>query len=164
MNNMDKIKVRFRLNGEMVETNVEPNATLLDLLRYTLKLTGTKKGCDRGDCGACTVLLDGKPVNSCLILAPRVDNRSVITIEGLGESNTLHPLQQAFIENHAVQCGYCTPGMLMSAYGLLLEDSDPTDEKVRRAIEGNLCRCTGYTQIIKAIMAAAKKISKSEKF
>ena len=153
---MNKINIRFILNKKQVEISVEPNITLLDVLRYKLKLTGTKKGCNRGNCGACTVLLDGKPVYSCLILAPQVNNREVFTVEGLGEPGKLHPLQKAFIKHGAAQCGYCTPGMLLSAKALLDKNPNPTVEEVKEAISGNLCRCTGYSQIIDAILDAAK--------
>ena len=160
---MSEVKVSFTLNGEPVEKYVKPNTTLLDLLRRGFKLTGTHKGCDRGDCGACTILLDGKPVNSCLILAPKVNNRSVTTVEGLGKPGKLHPLQEAFIQNHAVQCGFCTPGMLLSAKALLDENPHPSREDVKRAKAGNLCRCTGYVQIIDAIMVAAEKYQRGSR-
>jgi len=149
--------LRFLLNGKPVRAFVKPNLTLLDLLRHDFKLTGTKKGCDRGDCGTCTVLLDEKPVNSCLILAPKVNGRKVTTIEGLGEPSRLDPLQESFVNFKAVQCGFCSPGMLLSAKALLNENPHPSREEVKRAISGNLCRCTGYTQIIDAILAAAKR-------
>lgn len=149
--------MRFVLNGKPVRAFVKPNLTLLDLLRHDFKLTGTKKGCDRGDCGTCTVLLDEKPVNSCLILAPKVNGRKVTTIEGLGEPSRLDPLQESFVNFKAVQCGFCSPGMLLSAKALLNENPHPSREEVKRAISGNLCRCTGYTQIIDAILAAAKR-------
>lgn len=149
--------MRFVLNGKPVRAFVKPNLTLLDLLRHDFKLTGTKKGCDRGDCGTCTVLLDEKPVNSCLVLAPKVNGRKVTTIEGLGEPSRLDPLQESFVNFKAVQCGFCSPGMLLSAKALLNENPHPSREEVKRAISGNLCRCTGYTQIIDAILAAAKR-------
>lgn len=149
--------MRFLLNGKPVRAFVKPNLTLLDLLRHDFKLTGTKKGCDRGDCGTCTVLLDEKPVNSCLILAPKVNGRKVTTIEGLGEPSRLDPLQESFVNFKAVQCGFCSPGMLLSAKALLNENPHPSREEVKRAISGNLCRCTGYIQIIDAILAAAKR-------
>jgi carbon-monoxide dehydrogenase small subunit len=134
--------------------------TLLEVLRYKLKLTGTKRGCNRGDCGACTVLLNGQAVLSCLILAPKVDNEEVTTVEGLGSPEKMHALQEAFIEHNAVQCGFCTPGMMLSAKALLDENPQPTKEEVKIAISGNLCRCTGYAQIIEAILDAAKKMAK----
>ena len=156
-------QIRFKLNGKLVAIKVNPNATLLDVLRYQLKLTGTKEGCGRGDCGTCTVLLDGKAVYSCLILAPKVNNRDVVTIEGLGEPENLHPLQEAFIAHSAAQCGFCTPGMLLSAKALLDETQHPTREEVKRAISGNLCRCTGYIQIVEAILDAAERIARNRK-
>jgi aerobic carbon-monoxide dehydrogenase small subunit len=149
--------IRLRVNGEEHEALVKPNMTLLDFLRNGLGLTGTKKGCDEGDCGACTVLLDGKPVNSCLVLALEANGKDVLTIEGLSQGGELHPLQRAFIEKGAVQCGYCSPGMLLSAKALLSENPTPTEHEVRSAISGNLCRCTGYVKIVEAILAAAKK-------
>lgn len=154
---MSEVELRFLLNGKPVRAFVKPNLTLLDLLRHDFKLTGTKKGCDRGDCGTCTVLLDEKPVNSCLILAPKVNGREVTTVEGLGEPSHLDPLQESFVDFKAVQCGFCSPGMLLSAKALLKENPHPSREDVKRAICGNLCRCTGYTQIIDAIMAAADR-------
>jgi carbon-monoxide dehydrogenase small subunit len=156
--------LRFLLNGELTEVSARPNSTLLDLLRYKLKLTSVKRGCGRGECGACTVLLDGKAVCSCLILAPMVSNRAVLTIEGLGKQGNLHPLQEAFMEHAAIHCGFCTSGMLLSAKALLDERPNPTEEEVRRGISGNLCRCTGYVPVIEAILDAAKRISnKAEK-
>lgn len=160
---MIKQQIRFMLNGKLVAIEVNPNATLLDVLRYQLKLTGTKEGCGRGDCGTCTVLLDGKAVYSCLILAPKVNNREVVTIEGLGEPENLHPLQEAFIAHSAAQCGFCTPGMLLSAKALLDETPHPTREEVKRAISGNLCRCTGYIQIVEAILDAAERMARTQK-
>lgn len=154
---MSAVELRFVLNGRPVRALVKPNLTLLDLLRHDFKLTGTKKGCDRGDCGACTVLLDEKPVNSCLILAPKVNGREVTTVEGLGEPSRLDPLQESFVDFKAVQCGFCSPGILLSAKALLNENPHPSREEVKSAISGNLCRCTGYTQIIDAIMAAAER-------
>jgi len=154
---MSEVELRFVLNGKPVRAFAKGNLTLLDLLRHDFKLTGTKKGCDRGDCGTCTVLLDEKPVNSCLILAPKVNGRKVTTIEGLGEPCRLDPLQESFVNFKAVQCGFCSPGMLLSAKALLNENPHPSREEVKRAISGNLCRCTGYTQIIDAILAAAKR-------
>jgi aerobic-type carbon monoxide dehydrogenase small subunit (CoxS/CutS family) len=154
---MSEVELRFVLNGKPVRALVKPNLTLLDLLRDDFKLTGTKKGCDRGDCGACTVLLDDKPVNSCLILAPKVNGRAVTTVEGLGEPSRLDPLQESFVDFKAVQCGFCSPGMLLVAKALLNENPHPSREQVKRAISGNLCRCTGYKQIIDAIMAGAER-------
>jgi carbon-monoxide dehydrogenase small subunit len=147
----DKVLLTMIVNGKSVGAMVNPTWTLLKVLREKLGLTGTKKGCERGDCGACTVLLDGKPVNSCLVLALQAEGKKVETIEGLGTAERLHPLQKSFIQNGAVQCGFCTPGMLLSALALLRKNPNPTEEEIRRAISGNLCRCTGYTKIVKAI-------------
>jgi carbon-monoxide dehydrogenase small subunit len=143
------------VNGKPVKVKVDPTWTLLYVLREELKLTGTKKGCEKGDCGACTVLLQGKPVNSCLVLALQAEGREIETIEGLGEADNLHPLQKSFIVNGAVQCGFCTPGMLLSAAALLRKNPDPTEKEIRTAISGNLCRCTGYAKIVKAIQNVA---------
>lgn len=150
--------IQLKVNGEMYEVSVKPNETLLDVIRYKLELTGTKKGCDTGQCGSCTVLLDGKPVNSCLILALEAHGKEILTIEGLAKNGQLHPLQEAFIQEGAVQCGYCTPGMLLSAKALLDENPTPTEEEVKEAIAGNLCRCTGYVKIVTAILAGAEKM------
>jgi carbon-monoxide dehydrogenase small subunit len=147
----DKVLLKMIVNGDAMEAMVNPTWSLLRVLREELGLTGTKKGCERGDCGACTVLLDGNPVNSCLVLALQAEGKKVETIEGLGTAERLHPLQKSFIQNGAVQCGFCTPGMLLSALALLRKNPNPTEEEIRRAISGNLCRCTGYTKIVKAI-------------
>ncbi len=144
------------LNGEEVSVQVKPSALLAEVLRDQLELTGTKVACGEGECGACTVLLDGKPVNSCLVPALKAQGRKVLTVEGLASLGELHPLQKAFVEHGAVQCGYCTPGMLMSAKALLDHNPNPTEEEVRLAISGNLCRCTGYAKIVKAIQAAGQ--------
>lgn len=143
--------VRMRVNGEDIEGWVEPRRTLLDFLRDHLNLTGTKKGCDLGNCGACTVLMDGKPVNSCLVLTVEAEGSDILTIEGLSDRSTLHPIQKAFMECGAVQCGYCTPGMIISAKALIDENPHPTEDEIRDAIAGNLCRCTGYKRIVEAI-------------
>ena len=146
----------FNLNGEPMELEIEPHLTLLQLLRDGLGLTGTKEGCGMGECGACTVLLDGKTINSCIFPAVEVDGKSVTTIEGLTDAQgNLHPLQKAFIEYGAVQCGFCSPGMVLSAKALLDENPKPTEEEIRHGIAGNLCRCTGYLQIVQAIKAAS---------
>ncbi len=145
--------VRMNVNGEEVMEWVEPRRTLLDFLRDDLNLTGTKKGCDLGNCGACTVLMNGEPINSCLVLAVEAEGSVILTIEGLSEGTTLHAIQQAFIQYGAVQCGYCTPGMILSAKALLDENPNPTEEEVRVAISGNLCRCTGYKKIVEAILS-----------
>lgn len=154
---MMKQEVRVKVNGEELMGWVEPRRTLLDFLRDDLNLTGTKKGCDLGNCGACTVLMDGKPINSCLVLALEADGKEILTIEGLSEGATLHPIQDAFIQHGAIQCGYCTPGMILSAKALLDENPRPTEEEVRIAIAGNLCRCTGYKKIVEAILSLAEK-------
>ncbi len=145
-----KSAIRIKVNGKWQTLNVLGTDLLVDVLRDHLGLTGTKKGCGKGDCGACTVLMDTLPVNSCLVLAVQADGREVLTIEGLGEKG-LHPVQKAFVEKGAVQCGYCTPGMVLSAKALLESNPMPSDEEIRRAISGNLCRCTGYIQIVEAI-------------
>ncbi|RKY95136.1 MAG: (2Fe-2S)-binding protein, partial [Candidatus Hydrothermota bacterium] len=141
---------------------VPANRTLLDILREDLGLTGTKRGCDTGECGACTVLMNGRSVNSCLVLAGEVEGAEIITVEGLGGEEALHPLQEAFLEEDAVQCGFCIPGMLMSAKYLLDRNPDPSEEEIREAISGNLCRCTGYIPIIRAIKRAALKLKESK--
>ncbi len=156
-----QVEISFVLNGKPTTISVPPNITLLDLLRDYLHLTGTKKGCEIGECGACMVLLDGEAVNSCMVLAPQVEGREVVTIEGLApDVGKLHPIQEAFIEAGAVHCGFCTPGMVISAKALLDKNPSPTEEEIKMAISGNLCRCTGYRQIIEAIKLAAKKMSK----
>jgi carbon-monoxide dehydrogenase small subunit len=157
---MKIVEIKFRLNGKATKALVKPNSTLLDLLHNELKLTGTKRGCDRGDCGACTVQLNGRAVNACLVLAPQVDGKEVMTIEGIGTPEKLHPVQQAFIDMDAVQCGYCIPGLIMSAKSLIEENPDPSTEEIRNYVSGNLCRCTGYLHQIEAIKSAAAKIRK----
>jgi carbon-monoxide dehydrogenase small subunit len=157
---MKKCHITFQLNGVLTEVLVAPNRTLVRMLREDLGLTGTKYGCGEGDCGACTVLLDDLPVNSCLVLAAQVDGRRVTTIEGLADGDRLHPLQEAFIEKGAIQCGFCTPGMILSAKALLDEQPDPAELDIRTAISGNLCRCTGYQKIVEAIKAAAPECCK----
>ena len=154
---MKEIPVKFVLNGRTVNTLVKPNLTLLDMLHNDLRLTGTKKGCDRGDCGACTVQVDGKAVNACLVLAPQISGKEVTTIEGIGSLEKPHPIQQTFIDMDAIQCGYCIPGMIMCAKALLDENPNPTKEEITSYISGNLCRCTGYIHQIAAIQAASKK-------
>ena len=152
-----KREISFVLNGEPVSVDVEARWTLLHLLREVLELRGTKDGCGEGECGTCTVVIDGKAVNSCLFPVMEAEGRSVTTIEGLrAPDGGLHPLQKAFIEHGAVQCGYCSPGMIMSAYALLQEKAEPSDDEIRDGIEGNLCRCTGYVKIIEAIRSVAK--------
>ena len=155
---MDKQNIKFILNGEPIEVEIEPHLTLLQVLRDKLELIGTKEGCGMGECGACTVLLDGKTVNSCIFPALEVEGKKVTTIEGLTDAQgNLHPVQEAFIEQGAVQCGFCTPGMVLSAKALLDENPKPSEEEIRHGIAGNLCRCTGYLQIIQAIKAASEQ-------
>ena len=151
--------MRFTINGEIYEDEIDVRRTLLEVLRETFGLTGTKKGCNEGECGTCTVLLDGKPVASCLVLAVEAQGRSIETVEGLAQDGELHPLQRAFWEHGAFQCGFCTPGVLMAAKGLLNENPSPTEQEARKAIAGNLCRCTGYNKYVEAILDAAAKIS-----
>ena len=149
-----KRTIQFTLNGETVQAEIEPHLTLLRLLREKIGLTGTKEGCGAGECGACTVLLNGMTVNSCIFPAMEVEGQTVVTIEGLADGEgKLHPLQQAFIEHGAIQCGFCTPGMVLSAKALLDEHPHPTEEEIRKGIAGNLCRCTGYVKIVEAIQA-----------
>lgn len=155
---MEKIKVNFTLNGKPCEVMTDPSNRLLDMLRDDLRLTGTKEGCGVGECGACTVILDGKAVTSCLVPAPSVEGRNVITIEGVGADGGLDPIQEAVLKEHALQCGFCTPGFIMSAKALLDENPDADREEIRRAISGNLCRCTGYEQLTTAIYEAAQKL------
>ena len=150
------MRVSLRVNRRPVECDVDPSLRLLDLLRDRLHLTGTKEGCGEGECGACTVLLDGRPVNSCLVLAAQADGKDVVTVEGLSVEGRLHPVQQAFVETGAVQCGFCTPGFVVSAAALLQANPSPSDEEIRTALEGNLCRCTGYTKIVEAVRRAAE--------
>lgn len=152
----------FTLNGDPIEVVCKDNMTLLDLLRDKLGLTGTKKGCEQGECGACTVMLDGKPVNSCCTLAVECEGRDVVTVEGIAKNGQLHPIQKQFIEKWALQCGYCTSGMIMSAKALLDVNPHPTELEIREAIEGNLCRCTGYAKIVEAIQAAAAEMNWEE--
>jgi aerobic-type carbon monoxide dehydrogenase small subunit (CoxS/CutS family) len=150
------IPVSFILNGRPQEIEVEPHELLLDVVRERLGLTGTKRSCDVEVCGACTLLVDGRPISSCTTLALEVRGRSVLTIEGLAENGKLHPLQQAFIDHGGFQCGFCTPGMILSAKALLDENPDPNEEELKHFMHGNICRCTGYKKIIESIMAAAK--------
>ncbi len=152
---METITINFILNHKPVSVTCSPNKRLLDVLREDFQLTGTKEGCGIGECGACTVLLNGKAVNSCLILAPQVEGAEVVTVEGLADGEKLHPLQVSFLKHGAVQCGFCTPGMLMSSVALLNENPQPSEDEVKEAIAGNLCRCTGYKQIIDAILETA---------
>jgi len=150
--------VQITINGVSREVAVPANRTLLDLLRDDLDLTGTKLGCGEGDCGACTVLLDGEPVNACLVLAAEAEGREVTTIEGLANGSLLHPVQQAFVDVGAVQCGYCTPGMVLVAAALVGRNPSPTESDVRHAISGNFCRCTGYQKIVEAVLTASARV------
>ena len=143
--------IELTVNGQKHEVAIEPNTTLVDLLRRELGLTGTKKGCEMGDCGTCTVILDGKPVNSCLVLAMQAAGRKITTIEGLEDENGMHPLQDAFVEKGAIQCGFCSSGMILSGKSLLDKNPSPSEADIRGAISGNLCRCTGYQKIIEAV-------------
>jgi len=154
---MAKLDVQLTVNGEKYKLKVGSQERLLDTIRKQLKLTGTKEGCSVGECGACTVIVDDKAVNSCMVLTAQVDGSEIITVEGLESRSGLHPLQKAFVEKQAIQCGFCTPGMLMSALALLKENPEPSKEEIKTALEGNLCRCTGYQQIIEAVEAAAEE-------
>ena len=156
----DLKRLRLKLNGSWREVETRPDRILLDLLREDLGLTGTKKGCEEGECGACTVIMNGKAVLSCLIPAFKAEGAEILTVEGMARGNSLHPLQQTFWEEGAVQCGYCTPGMLLSAKALLDENPEPSVEDVKIGISGNLCRCTGYAKIVRAIQVAAGKFRK----
>jgi carbon-monoxide dehydrogenase small subunit len=164
MNVETKLSIKFRLNGIDMEKNVPVSWTLLRYLREELGLTGTKCGCEIGECGVCTVLLNGEPVNACLVLMPQIENANIWTIEGVATLGglTLHPIQKAFVECDAVHCGFCTPGMVMTTIGLLLKNKKPDDTQIRRALAGNLCRCTGYIQIIEAVRLAATMISEKD--
>lgn len=157
-----KIPIRIKLNGEARTLEAPAFRLLLDLLRDEIGLTGTKEGCGTGDCGACTVLLNGKPVNSCLIFAGELDGADIVTIEGLKIGPELHPVQQAFIQDGGAQCGYCTPGMLMMTKALLDENVNPSEEEIRFALSGNLCRCTGYAKIVQAVQNAARTLRKRQ--
>ena len=157
------ITVKFKLNDQNVETTVSDGETLLETIRNRFSLTGAKKGCEVGECGACTVLIDGVPTDSCLVLTGLVEGKEILTIEGLSKNGELHPVQQAFIDDGAVQCGFCTPGMILSAYALLKANPNPSDEEIKKGMSGNLCRCAAYVQIIEAVKNAAKKMSELEK-
>jgi carbon-monoxide dehydrogenase small subunit len=159
---MEKKKISFKINGQPQELYVNPWRTLLEVMREDLKLTGTKEGCGEGECGSCTVIMGGKTVNSCLVLAAEAHNQEITTIEGLAKGEKLHPIQEAFVEHSGMQCGFCTPGMIMSAKTLLEENSSPNEQEIREGIAGNFCRCTGYTKIIESISAAAEAM-KGEK-
>ena len=163
MKTREMVNVHLRVNGVEYERIVEPRLLLSDFLRDTLGLTGTHVGCEHGICGACTVMLDGQTVRSCLIFAVQVDGAEVTTIEGLAEGGKLHPLQEAFWEHHGLQCGFCTPGMLFSALELLRDNPQPTDREIREGIGGNICRCTGYHHIVEAVKAAAPHMARGPK-
>ena len=152
-------KLNLSVNGDPVSLAVEPHLTLLEVLRDTLGLTGTKEGCGAGNCGACTVLLDGEPVNSCLLLAVEAEGSEVITVEGLGNDDNLHPVQKALIAHGGVQCGFCTPGVVLSSVALLKRNPRPTEAEIRDALAGNLCRCTGYDKIVRSVLAAAGEMA-----
>ncbi|ATW25838.1 (2Fe-2S)-binding protein [Candidatus Formimonas warabiya] len=161
---MDKVLLNMVVNGKPVSLEIKPYTRLLDVLRYDLGLTGTKEGCGIGECGACTVIVDGQTVNTCLTLAASMEGRHITTIEGLMENGKMHPIQEAFIKHNAVQCGFCTPGLIMSAKALLDANPEPSREEIKLAISGNLCRCTGYEQIIDAIRDVAGQPNKREIF
>ena len=148
--------MKLKINGKEYEIASAPGTTLLDILRYELRLTGTKEGCGTGNCGSCTVLVDGKAVNSCLVFVAEMEDKEITTIEGLSVNGKLHPLQQAFVNEGAVQCGFCTPGVILTAKAFLDSNPRPTESQIRQAIAGNLCRCTGYDKIVRAIMSVAK--------
>ena len=155
---MFKKEIALTINNESYVREVAVNRTLLDFLREDIGLTGAKEGCNEGECGACTVLVDGKPVNSCLMLAVEAEGSSILTIEGLADGDTLHPLQQAFIDEGAVQCGFCTPGMILTAKAIIDEYGSPSEQEIRKLMEGNLCRCTGYTRVIKTVKQTADEM------
>ena len=156
------MKIQCMINGQRATRDIDADTRLLDFIRETLHLTGTKEGCGEGECGACTVLLDGKAVNSCLVLAMQADGANVITVEGLAEGHALHPIQQAYVETGAVQCGFCTPGFIMATYALLQDTPDPSEEEILAGLEGNLCRCTGYAKILEAVKLAGSRLRASE--
>ncbi|MCL6648272.1 MAG: (2Fe-2S)-binding protein [Chloroflexi bacterium] len=155
---MKRLHVEARINGRRVDFLCEPDQTLLEVLRDELRLAGTKEGCGNGNCGACTVILDGRPVDACLVLAPEIDGRELLTIEGVALPDRLHPLQQQFLEQAALQCGICTPGLIMAAKALLDTIPNPSEEQIRLWLAGNLCRCTGYDKIVRAVQAAAQQV------
>jgi carbon-monoxide dehydrogenase small subunit len=156
---IDRISVRLTVNGKPVQVEAAPGQTLLTLLREDLGLTGTKDGCGAGECGACTVLLDGEAVNACPVLAAQAHGHELLTIEGLAAEGELHPVQRAFVEAGAVQCGFCTPGAILSAVALLAREADPDEREIRQALSGNLCRCTGYAKMVQAVQRAAKEMA-----
>jgi carbon-monoxide dehydrogenase small subunit len=151
-------EIELKVNGKSYNVKVKPSATLLEVIREQLGLTGTKEGCGVGECGACTVIIAGQTINACLVLAVEVNGKEITTIEGLADGDNLHPIQQAFLEVGGLQCGFCTPGMILSTKVLLDEVKEPTDEEMRKGLEGNFCRCTGYTKIFESVRAAAQKL------
>jgi aerobic carbon-monoxide dehydrogenase small subunit len=157
MNEMKKIAITLNVNNETYDMVSYPNRTLLEVLRDDLHLTGTKESCGEGVCGSCTVLVDGTPVRSCLTLAVAVQGKEITTIEGLSAGEKLHPVQEAFVNHHAIQCGFCSPGMILTSYALLAENPNPTEKEIRRAISGNVCRCTGYAKIVEAVKSLAEE-------
>jgi len=154
--------ITLKINGETYEVSVKPSETLLEVLRDKLGLTGAKEGCDTGKCGACTVLIEGKAIRSCLTLAIAARDKEITTIEGVADGEELHPIQQAFVEHGALQCGFCTPGMIMISKALLEQNPDPTEKEIREALVGNICRCTGYVKIVEAIQASAKEMRRAK--
>ena len=156
---MSKVPIKVKVNGVEHAAEVEPRLLLVHFIRETLRLTGTHIGCDTSHCGACTVVMDGRAIKSCTAFAVQADGREITTVEGLEQNGALHPLQEGFFQEHGLQCGYCTPGMLMTGYAFLGTNTDPTDDEIRQAISGNLCRCTGYVNIVKAYQYAAQKLS-----
>jgi len=157
--NLKEVNINFKLNGKDYNLTVPSNLTLLQIIRERLGITGTKRGCGKGECGACTVIFNGRTVNSCLVLAPKVDGAEVITVEGIGTYENPHPIQKAFVEEGAVQCGFCTPGFVVSTYYLLSKNPHPTEEDIRDGLSGNLCRCTGYIKIINAVKKASEELN-----
>ena len=156
---MKEVTISFKLNGKDYTLTVPTNTTLLQIIRDKVKLTGTKRGCAKGECGACTVIFTGKIVDSCLVLAPKVDGAEITTVEGIGTFDNPHPIQKAFVEEGAVQCGFCTPGFVVSSYALLSKMPKPTEEEIREGLSGNLCRCTGYIKIIEAVKKASEELN-----
>ena len=159
---MKKVEIEFTINGKKRRLSIKPNDLLINIIRDDLYLTGSKYGCGIGECGTCTVLLNGEPILSCLTLAATVDGKEITTIEGLVKEDTLHPMQRAFLENGAVQCGFCTPGMILTAIALLKENTNPTEDEIKDYMRGNICRCTGYIQIVKAIKFCAEEQNKTK--
>ncbi|MGC1402339.1 MAG: (2Fe-2S)-binding protein [Thermodesulfobacteriota bacterium] len=157
MEEMKKRAISLKVNDETYEVFIAPNRTLLEVLRDELHFTGAKEGCGEGVCGGCTVLIDGQPMRSCLTLAAAVEGKAIITIEGLARGEKLHPVQEAFVTHHAIQCGFCSPGMILTAYALIKENPRPTEEEIRRALSGNTCRCTGYAKIVEAVQSLAEE-------